>query len=104
MCNITSSNKKELEKVKAGLQPSGRRVVDFLADTYPERLPEWMSSGELTKIAECRQEEATEVMLRMEKEYLKLHKSDDYLTNLQYHYEARAIAQEHVNQILFEEL
>lgn len=100
MCNV-KNYKEAVEEIKAGLQPSGRRVVDFLVDTYPKRLTDWISSGELKLIAESRQEEATELMLRVEKEFMRMHRSEDYLTNLQYHYEARAIAQEQANQVLF---
>ena len=94
-----------VEEIKASLSPWGRQVVDFLVENYPIHIRTLRLTGQLRTIAEQRDEEATEMALKIEKEYMKEHHSEDYLTNLGYHYEAAAIAREIVNrEVLFRKL
>lgn len=95
----------KIESVKADLLNYGRQVVDFIVEQYPERIPLMLLTGELKTIAQHREIEATEMMMRLEKEYAKTHHSEDFMTNLQMLHEGRAIAQETVNkEILFKSL
>ena len=91
-----------VEAVKAELLNSGRQVVDFIVETYPQYVPVLLMTGELEKIAQQRQTEATEMMVCLETEYAKTHQSEDFLTRVRLLNEGRAIAQETVNrEILF---
>ena len=95
----------KIENVKADLLNYGRQVVDFIVEQYPERIPLMLLTGELKTIAQHREIEATEMMMRLEKEYAKSHHSEDFMTNLQMLHEGRAIAQETVDkEILFKSL
>ena len=94
-----------VEEIKATLLSSGRQVVDFIVEKYPRHVQMLRLTGRLKLIAQQRQEEATEMMVKIQKEYMEKHQSEDYLTNLQYQNEARALAQETVNQeILFRDI
>ena len=91
-----------VEEIKAGLLNSGRRVVDFIVEKYVGHVQMLRLTGRLKTIAETRQEEAAELMVKLLKEYMEKHKSDDYLTYFQYLNEARAFAEEIVNrEVLF---
>ena len=91
-----------VEAVKAELLNSGRQVVDFVIETYPQYVPVLLMTGELEKIAQQRQTEATEMMVQLETEYAKTHQSEDFLARVQMLNEGRALAQETVNkEILF---
>ena len=97
-----------VEQLRATLSRSttyGREVVDFIVEKYPMHVPTLLMTGELRQIAEKRDEEATELAIKIEREYMKTHHSEDYLTNLQYHYEAAAVARETINkEVLFRKL
>lgn len=90
---------------KTGLY--GRRMMDYLEENQRDKMVFRMSRGLLLPEVEKRVKEAKELMISLEKKYLKEHLNSqmDYLTTVKIRNQARMTAEEiAMNQIIYQPL
>lgn len=90
---------------KTGLY--GRRMMDYLEENQRDKMVFRMSRGLLLPEVEKRVKEAKDLMISLEKKYLKEHLNSqmDYLTTVKIRNQARMTAEEiAMNQIIYQPL
>lgn len=90
----TTNMSKEKIIAKTGLY--GRRMMDYLEENQRDKMVFRMSRGLLLPEVEKRVNEVKELMLNLEKKYLKEHLNDqmDYMTTVKVRNQARMMAEE----------